>query len=198
MALLKWYCNVVFSDDDPDIRENKNSACGSEQQDGGFLTSMDSCKRTFIWGVKYLSHHRLTYPTSQVDIFKPKSGEVVRVGREILTNFLLRWKAWPFISCGKCISYFIIQFQDHAKRRFWLNFSVERAREKHHKWFFRWESLGSFSLSAACLLASLELLSCRGLQGLCTAELRELHIFFSLLPPTSSSLCLSDSSSPML
>lgn len=165
------------------MRIKAPSACGSEQQEGELLPSMDSCKRPFIWGVKYLSHHRLTFPTSQVHIFKPQSCEVVRAVREILTNFLPRWKAWPFISCGKCISYLIIQFQDHAKWRFWLNFSVKGAREKHHEWFFRWGSLGSLSLSAACLLASLELLSFGGLQGLCTAELRELHIFFSLLLP---------------
>lgn len=114
------------------VRIKALSVCGSEQREGGFLTSVDSCKRPFFWGAKYLSHRRLTFPTSQVDVFKPQSGEVVRAGREILTNFLPRWKAWPFISCGKCISYLIIQFQHHAKWRFWLNFSVERAREKQH------------------------------------------------------------------
>ncbi len=114
------------------VRIKALSACGSEQQEGGFLTSVDSCKRPFIWDVKYLSHHRLTFPTSQVDVFKPQSSKVVRAGREIFTNFLPRWKAWPFISCRECISYLIIQFQDHAKWRFWRNFSVARAREKHH------------------------------------------------------------------
>lgn len=164
---------------------------------GAFLTAMDSCKWPFTWGVKYVSHCKLTFHTSSTSL----SLRVARWwewGGKIFTNFLPRWKAWPFISSTKCISYIIIQFQDHAKWRFWLNFSMERAQGgKHHsEWFFRWGSLGSFSLFATCLSGAAELQrTSRALH--CWAP--RLHIFFSpCFPPTSSSLCLSDSSSPML
>lgn len=88
-------------------------------------------------------------------------------------DFPLPWKAWPFISCGKCISSLIIQFQGRAEWRFRQNFEgVKRQCIR------RWEAA--------------ELLSCAGLQGLVSA------VSFYSSPPHLVLLCLSSSLSPML
>lgn len=56
----------------------------------------------------------------QVDISQHAFKAFVWSAEQSLTNFLPRWKAWPFISSRKCISNLITQFKDHAKWTFWL------------------------------------------------------------------------------